>query len=236
VAAGDREDAAEDRLGRRGFFSQGFRHLLRPLADIVEKRMEHFNVPELLGDEHNEPATTGPGSYGYAPPYPAGGAAEESPSAQRTYLRPPGALPEEEFLTRCTSSGKCVAACPVHAIWLVGSSDPREDHKPVIEASAQACVICDDLSCMKACPTGALQLVPKHEIRMGLAVLHADACLRTRGEDCQICVDKCPVGTSAIEIPYPGAPVTVRDACTGCGVCEMYCPTHPRAITVEPRT
>ena len=71
---------------------------------------------------------------------------------------------------------------------------------------------------------------------MGLAVLHADACLRTRGEDCQICVDKCPVGTSAIEIPYPGAPVTVRDACTGCGVCEMYCPTHPRAITVEPRT
>ena len=56
---------------------------------------------------------------------------------------------------------------------------------------------------------------------------------RTRGEDCQICVDKCPLGVAALDIASPGGPVVVKAACVGCGVCEMYCPTQPKAIVVE---
>ena len=70
---------------------------------------------------------------------------------------------------------------------------------------------------------------------MGLAVVRRDVCVRGQGEECQICVDKCPLGSAAIHIPYFGAEITVNpDGCTGCGVCEMYCPTEPKAIVIEP--
>ncbi len=243
----DREGEAgkEERLHRRGFFSHGFRQLLKPLADLVEERLETLNLPPDVYEPDARSSSGEPGHYGYSAPYPGGMGGSEPPGesasapaaeASRVLLRPPGAMPEGEFLDRCTGSGKCVEVCPVHAIKWVSSPEPRKDRKPAIEASVQACVVCDDLSCMKACPTGALQLVPKGEIRMGRAVLAPDLCVRSHGEDCQICVDKCPIGASAIEVPFPGAAVTVKDACTGCGVCEMYCPTHPRAIVVEART
>ncbi|MBI4606404.1 MAG: 4Fe-4S dicluster domain-containing protein [Planctomycetes bacterium] len=232
----DTGDLERERVHRRGFFTQGFRHILRPLADLVEKRMEALEVAAGGGEEPRWGASR-EGSYGYSAPYPAGDAApgrSQSATPARRLL-PPGALPEGEFLSRCTSSGRCVAACPVNAIKVIRDEDPRWDRKPGIDPALQACVVCDDLSCMKACPSGALQIVSKAEIRMGRAVLRRETCVRSHGEDCRICADKCPIGPSAIEIPQAGADVLVKDACTGCGVCEMYCPTDPRAIVVEPR-
>ena len=209
---------------------------MKPLADIVEKRVEKMGLPDWAEKDRSSSAAPAPGHYGYAAPYGAPPDLGASGAiGSRTLLRPPGALIEDEFLTRCTSCGKCAEVCPVRAIQLLPSSEPRLHRKPVIEAHRQACVICNDLSCMKACPTGALQLVTASAIRMGLAVVDPAICVRSKGEDCQICVDKCPIGTTAIEIPFPGAPVSVKDACTGCGVCEMYCPTDPRAIVIEPR-
>ena len=71
---------------------------------------------------------------------------------------------------------------------------------------------------------------------MGLAVVRRDVCVRGQGEECQICVDKCPVGPLAMGIPEYAGEVEVRiDGCTGCGVCQIYCPSEPRAIVVEPR-
>lgn len=223
------EDSREERVHRRGFFSQGLRHLLRPLADLVEKRVEGLDFREWSEESENSSQPSGSPA-----PYPATSEIPASPG--RVLLRPPGALPEEEFLKRCTSCGKCVEVCPVSAIKLIPDYDPLKDRKPAIEAQAQACVVCDDLSCMKACPTGALRNLSREEIRMGTAVLRRDLCVRSFGEDCQICVDKCPLGPRAIEIPYVGAEVLVKtDGCVGCGVCEMYCPTDPRAIVVELR-
>jgi MauM/NapG family ferredoxin protein len=234
------DETDERPLARRRFFSEGFRHILRPLAEILEKRLEPLNAMDWR-DTEPPPAVVGayrdgeargkdgdPG-YGGSPPYPAPG------GAGRILLRPPGALPEAEFLQRCTASGRCVAACPVAAIKPDWSDDPLRNRKPIIEARLQACVVCDDLSCMKVCPSGALRDLPREEIRMGTAVLRPDLCVRSQGEECQICVDKCPVGRTAIEIPYHGAEVVVKaDGCVGCGVCEMYCPTQPKAIVVEP--
>ncbi|HLU49097.1 MAG TPA: 4Fe-4S dicluster domain-containing protein [Planctomycetota bacterium] len=217
----------EERFDRRGFFSEGFRQLFRPLADAladqVESRLERAGI--RLDDDAR------PSSY----PTGARGAIARADLPEKPVLRPPGALGEDDFLDRCYSSGQCVQACPVNAIKLARSELPRLDQRPFIDPDVQACVVCDDLSCMKACPSGALSPIPKDAIDMGVAVVHYDLCVRTQGEDCQICVDKCPIGARAIEIPEGGGQVVVHEAgCTGCGVCQMYCPTDPRAVVVEP--
>jgi ferredoxin-type protein NapG len=53
-------------------------------------------------------------------------------------------------------------------------------------------------------------------------------------ERCDLCVRECPIeGAIAIEdrdgVPTP----IVKDACVGCGVCEMMCPAEPTAIEVH---
>ena len=223
----------DPRFHRRGFFSEGFKSLLRPLADIVEQRMQHLDVSQWSDAAGDESSTWS--DYEDEMGYDTSG--EHEASVEPEPLRPPGALPEDEFLERCTASGHCVQACPVSAIRLVWSGDPRRNGKPAVEPEVQACVLCEDLSCMKACPSGALQPISRNEIRMGLAVVQTEHCLRTRGEDCRICVDKCPVGAQAIEIVYEGGEVSVSpEACTGCGMCEMSCPAEPRAIVVEKDT
>jgi ferredoxin-type protein NapG len=158
----------------------------------------------------------------------------------RPLLRPPGALPETAFLDTCHRCGRCAEACPASAIALIASMDDRIDGTPHVVPSHQACVICDDLSCMKVCPSGALRLCAAHEIRMGLAVVDHETCLRSDGEDCTICVEQCPIGTDAIHVDDSGAvvvidPTATGRGCTGCGVCEQQCPTRPtRAIFVQP--
>ncbi len=229
----DSEDEGA-RVHRRGFFRQGFRKLFEPIADLAEQRISEFKTwednPPSSGGEYGAGAYGG-GAYG------AGAVPAEPSSSGATLLRPPGALPELEFLARCVSSGSCVAACPVSAIKLVADPEPERANKPMIEPESQACVVCEDLSCMKACPTGALQSVRAEEIDMGLAEVDVHLCVRSQGEDCQICVDKCPLGPLAIDIPDYGGEVEVKvEGCTGCGVCQMYCPTEPRAIVVRPRT
>lgn len=232
MASEDKEEGR--RVDRRGFFSEGLRKMLRPVGDLIEERLKGFEEARWTDSKH--PATP-PSSH-----RPAGGPAHapapihtEGGSLER-FLRPPGALPEEEFLSTCATSGECVGACPVTAIRPATSDDTRLDGRPVIEANLQACVVCDDLACMKACPTGALQEVPVEAIRMGTAELDEELCLRSHGEDCQICVDKCPLGSAALELVSFDSEVLVHaEGCVGCGVCQMYCPTEPAALEVRPR-
>lgn len=149
-------------------------------------------------------------------------------------LRPPGALDEATFASTCERSGACVAACPVHAIQILRSADAARDGTPYLVPSQRACVVCDSLACMKACPSGALTLVPKHAIRIGLAAVDHAHCRRSFGEPCRECVDKCPLGADAIGLDERGRVVVKEPGCVGCGVCEQYCPTTPRAITILP--
>ncbi|MBI5764007.1 MAG: 4Fe-4S dicluster domain-containing protein [Planctomycetes bacterium] len=161
-------------------------------------------------------------------------------AAERTMLRPPGAMEESRFLETCLRCGKCADSCPANAIALSASSDPRIKGTPYVEPARQACVICEDLSCMKVCPSGALTLVDRFAIRMGIATVDHSVCARTTGENCTICVEKCPLGSTAIYVDDDGRiavidPKTTGTGCTGCGVCEQYCPTRPvRAIRVMP--
>ena len=182
--------------GRRAFFREGFAKLIRPLGDLIERRM------------------------GLLP--------------ERKLLRPPGALPEAEFLDTCYRCGSCVEVCPADAIFLLKQGDAKVADTPVIDPDLAACVVCDDLACMKVCPSGALKLVAGAElIRMGVARVEQALCVRTSGEDCTLCIDQCPMGSSALRTVGTGPPL-VLDGCVGCGVCQHVCPTKPKAIVVDP--
>ncbi len=198
-------DSGNPPPSRRLFFAEGMRRLFETVDRVSAK------------------------SRGWLPKVAPGG----SPS-RRAPLRPPGALPEAELRGTCERSGRCVAACPVHAIQPMRSADPALHGTPYIVAMQQACVVCDDLSCMKACPSGALHLVAKEQIAMGTAHVDLATCVRSRSEPCRECVDRCPIGESALAFDARGR-VDVRSGCVGCGVCEQHCPTSPRAITIVPR-
>jgi ferredoxin-type protein NapG len=107
----------------------------------------------------------------------------------RERLRPPGALAEQVFLAACIKCGQCVQVCPVQAIVLADLDDGLGCGTPYIDPRHQACDFsCDALSCILACPTGALshQVGAKEEVRAGVARLaRPDACLARRGEGFQ---------------------------------------------------
>ena len=154
--------------------------------------------------------------------------------SERAILRPPGALPEAEFLETCHRCGNCVKNCPANAILPLQSTQSDIANTPYIDPDEQPCVICDSLACMYVCPSGALQTVYAEDIRMGLAVFSADTCLRTKEVDCTYCVDTCPIGDDAIRLTPDGFIEVLDPGCTGCGVCQYACPTSPKSIVVEP--
>ena len=191
-----------------------FRHALRSILDSVEELVEDRTASWPAASPSHSPVA--------------------KRQTQKIQLRPPGAKPEAEFLELCQQEHACIAACPVAAIQKLHSEDSRKDGTPIIVASERACVVCDDLSCMKACPSGALELVSKEQIQMGWAVVEVATCHRTHGEECTICIERCPLGSQAIDLD-PQGQVSVHGGCIGCGVCEYYCPTSPKAIRIVPR-
>jgi ferredoxin-type protein NapG len=101
-------------------------------------------------------------------------------------LRPPGALDEKRFLAACIKCGQCVQVCPVEAIVLADMDEGLGTGVPFIDARSQACDFsCDALSCILACPTGALShdLAAKEEVEAGLARLaRPEQCLARQGK------------------------------------------------------
>jgi len=173
------------------------------------------------------------------------GGRDDSADGDGRFLRPPGALAPTAFAETCSRCGDCVRACPAQCIVI---DPPVAGGLPHIVARQSPCVVCDDLSCMKACPTGALQLVEQAaQIDMGQARVDHDRCLRRpiyddaidSGKDaedaCRVCVVECPMGESAIGFDTAGR-VEVRPGCVGCGVCERVCPTGPASVIVVPST
>ena len=104
----------------------------------------------------------------------------------KEFLRPPGAVPEAEFLASCIKCGQCVQTCPVEAIELATLEDGFAVGTAFIDARKQACDFsCDALQCILACPTGALdhKIEKPEQVKMGLAeLLLPDSCLATKNQ------------------------------------------------------
>jgi ferredoxin-type protein NapG len=201
-------DPSPKPIRRRDFFRRGLAEFLKPLDRALEpvKRVaRHFDAL----DRGPDPLIPPP------PPEPAA----------PTLLRPPGAIPEEQFLTTCQRCGNCAGVCPVHCIHI---DDTRTvmGGAPYIDIRSQACVLCE----------GALERVESPAaVRMGTAQWVQDTCRQVLTGDCTLCVDRCPLGPAAIEM-IKGQVVVHETGCTGCGVCHQVCPTEPRSIIIQPRT
>ena len=208
--------ADDRRMNRRNFFRNGFRELLKPVVESLDEKLVELGklAPELgalAGATPAEPAKRLPFAL--------------------AFLRPPGALPEEDFLAKCSSCGACVAACPADAITI---NDHVAGGRPFINANANACTVSGGLACMTVCPTGALVPTPMRFIDMGTARWSRATCVRTaRGHSCTTCVDVCPIGETAIRLDGNDVQV-LDDGCVGCGLCQQHCPTDPKSIVVEP--
>jgi ferredoxin-type protein NapG len=162
-------------------------------------------------------------------------------------VRPPGALAEQDFLGACVRCGLCVRDCPYDILSLAKPEEPVATGTPYFVARQLPCEMCEDIPCVKACPTGALdhQLTDINQAKMGLAVLvDQENCLNFLGLRCDICYRVCPVIDKAITLePRVNArtgkhtlfiPVVHSEACTGCGKCEKACPLEVAAIKVYP--
>lgn len=157
--------------------------------------------------------------------------------------RPPGALPEADFLARCVRCGACVAACPTNALQplyaatgldglfapgLVPAGGPCDPH----------CTRCGDV-----CPTGALRPLAGDErlwAKTGTAEITQEACIAwAEAKRCMVCDEVCPFDAVVfkLEAGHPVAVPTVEAAkCAGCGYCENACPVKkPAAIRVSPK-
>jgi ferredoxin-type protein NapG len=162
-------------------------------------------------------------------------------------IRPPGALPETEFSGACIRCGMCVRDCPYNILHLAKPEEPMSTGTPYFVARQLPCEMCEDIPCVKACPTGALdhKLTDINKAKMGLAVLvDHETCLNFLGLRCDICYRVCPVIDKAITLdPQTNVrtgkhtlfiPVVHSDHCTGCGKCEKACPTEVASIKVLP--
>jgi ferredoxin-type protein NapG len=165
-----------------------------------------------------------------------------------TALRPPGARAEAEFLGACVRCGMCVRDCPYHILDLARAGQDIAAGTPYFTARSGPCEMCDDIPCVKACPTGALdhELKDIDKARMGLAVLvDHETCLNFLGLRCDVCYRVCPLIDKAITLePQHNArtgkhtlfiPTVHSDRCTGCGKCEKACVLEAAAIRVLPR-
>ena len=165
-------------------------------------------------------------------------------------LRPPGALGEADFLSRCIRCGECMRVCPNDSLQpafteagLDGFWSPVVT--PKIGYCEPSCVLCSEV-----CPTGAIQeMTPRQKgwiavegiastpLLIGTAVYDLIHCLPwAKSTDCVICLEWCPVTPKAIYLKdatvtdTEGKPRMLKQPyvdlirCVGCGACEFACP------------
>ena len=173
--------------------------------------------------------------------------AEQSDALPAQALRPPGALPDDAFLGACLRCGLCVRDCPYDTLRLAELGETPAAGTPYFVARQVPCEMCDDIPCVAACPSGALdpKLTDIEDARMGLAVLVGqETCLNLLGLRCDVCYRVCPLIDEAISLvrqhnERTGAharfiPTVHSDHCTGCGKCEQACVLEEAAIKVLP--
>jgi polyferredoxin len=125
-------------------------------------------------------------------------------------IRPPGSVPEKEFLERCIRCAECMKVCPNDALHPAFFEAGVEGVWtpiliPRIGYCEHSCVLCGQV-----CPTGAIQHIAEEQ-KLGIG--QKPISIGTAFYD----VGRC--------LPWSMS--------TPCIVCEEFCPTSPKAIWVE---
>jgi polyferredoxin len=169
-------------------------------------------------------------------------------------LRPPGAVDEEFFLSRCIRCGECMKVCPNNALQPALTEAGVEGlWTPIVVPRAGYCETSCVL-CSQVCPTGAIWEITAKEkgwsvdvgaatkpIRLGTAFYDRGRCLPwAMATDCIVCEEWCPTSPKAIYfrpaevIDAAGSVKQVKQPyldparCVGCGACEHACPVQDR--------
>lgn len=168
---------------------------------------------------------------------PARGLAAKNDPALR-FLRPPGAVSENDFAATCIRCGKCGEVCPNRCIKYFGLENGLESlDTPYIVPREKACILC--MKCGDVCPSGALQKIIRNaeeivgKVKMGKARVDPRLCLSFQGKTCGVCYRACPLQDVAIRIGMLEQPHVLKD-CVGCGLCERSCIQIPQAIRIIP--
>lgn len=128
-------------------------------------------------------------------------------------IRPPGALAESEFLTRCIKCGQCMRVCPTNIIHPAGFEAGLEAvWTPILNyrVGTSGCQL-NCVACGHICPTAAIRPISLDEklgrnayagagrIRMGTAFVDRGRCLPwAMDRPCIVCQETCPVSPKAI--------------------------------------
>ena len=153
-----------------------------------------------------------------------------------TLIRPPGAMPEGDFLSLCVRCGECVKACPTNTlqpIWLEAGLDGI--FTPKLHTRWAACAVhCH--ACGEVCPTNAIRrlpLVEKNHAKIGTAWIVRQNCLVwEQDKKCLVCDEVCPynaVSFQAVPDHKNAVPFVLENRCIGCGWCETKCPVQGSA-------
>jgi len=147
--------------------------------------------------------------------------------------RPPGAVPEAEFLAGCTACMACVEACPPRAIHTLAEGVRPGAGTPVMVPDARPCSMCEGFPCIAACEPAVLIPFEGTSWPLGSVVVDPTHCLPFRGPECGACQGLCPAGVEALRLQR-GRPVIDEAQCVGCGLCIEACPTRPAALQLVP--
>ncbi|MEA2030957.1 MAG: 4Fe-4S binding protein [candidate division Zixibacteria bacterium] len=161
-------------------------------------------------------------------------------------IRPPGALPEKDFMSRCIKCGQCIRVCPNNALHpTLLESGIEGVWTPVLIPRIGYCEP-DCTKCGEVCPTGAITQFTQAQrkgskesppIRIGTAFFDHERCLpwATASRCMAPCEEWCPTSPKAITLKVETAinsdgnfvkvrrPYVELDLCTGCGACEYAC-------------
>ena len=140
-------------------------------------------------------------------------AGNPGPNWNARLVRPPGSLPEDQFLSRCIKCGQCMRICPTNVIHPAGLTAGLEGvWTPVLNfrigtsGCQHNCIACGNL-----CPTAAIRPISLAErqgleryaeqgpIKIGTAFIDRGRCLPwAMDRPCIVCQENCPVSPKAI--------------------------------------
>ncbi len=168
---------------------------------------------------------------------------------QKSVIRPPGSVAEDEFLRRCIKCDECIRVCPTNVLQPALFEGGLEGLWTPIMISKMGWCELNCTLCSQVCPTGAIREISiaeklgvgpfetKGPIKTGTAFYNRGRCLPWAMDvSCVVCEEVCPVSPKAIftrnvevttrwgELLELKRPFIDADRCIGCGICEHECP------------